>query len=694
MKMEAIDTFTFLVNWKKSTMDSLLLIDPSLNKKMVNTALDEIIFNMINNRELALVNNYTNKIAKTDVLSLINMIYDNNLLLAGAGVLFLPHDAKPNPLIDFILYIMGQRAKFKKIRKKYAKFSEEWYEADRSQNSKKLVINSLYGAIGYAMFVLHNRFIAESVTNTGRNILSSAAESFEAFLSDSVNFSTEEELMVYINNIVEEYNSLYKGKLDLGEIFNLKEDWYSKVYNRLLNKCKFNYDNNIPSIIGDMLLNLDAENLVLLYYKNNFFEFCRNDFIKEKILYIVNNTDNSEMWNLSTNSNERVNDMMNSILEFLSIFVLYDYPCYDRIRKCIYVDKGSVCYMDTDSNFIGLYRFASLVKDEFCNNHYNRSEDEVDIMSVSIALAICNVVVDKALHTMCKFMNVPKEFADQLGMKNEFFMNRIVFTGAKKRYISNAIYQEGQLLKDGIGEPEIKGFDFKKASVKAHITEFYTQICLDDILRSKEIDIEKIYGKMIWLKHDIEQSMLKGESKYYKQTTVQILEHYKFPYSNAASSAVVLWNVLCPEYRIDLPSDVDVVPIKSLGARKLVEKTEAKINPKTGGIMKVESTTFDLERNGTVTIRKFAELFPEAYDRLLNGIYLNPDLAIRKMSMNYIAKPKNDNIILPDWYSFLVDTEKVVNDTLGLFYPILESLGMKMLKTNASTQHLSNIVSL
>ena len=64
------------------------------------------------------------------------------------------------------------------------------------------------------------------------------------------------------------------------------------------------------------------------------------------------------------------------------------------------------------------------------------------------------------------------------------------------------------------------------------------------------------------------------------------------------------------------------------------------------------------------------------------------------MGLTSIAKPKNSDVPIPDWLSFLMDYEKVVQDDLNLIAPILKSLGLNGLKTNASTEYITNIIDL
>jgi hypothetical protein len=286
-------------------------------------------------------------------------------------------------------------------------------------------------------------------------------------------------------------------------------------------------------------------------------------------------------------------------------------------------------------------------------------------------------VIDRGLHTLCKYMGTHKEHADRLGMKNEFYLSRIMFTeNTKKRYISNSVLQEGQLLQGGAGKPDIKGFDFKKAVTKDRIRKIYTSICEDDILRAEKIDVESIYQKVLELKSNIEESLRRGESEFFKQANVQIIEHYKEPYSTQGVVAVLLWNCLNPQYAMELPTDCDIVPIKELTGPK-----------------------YDKARGKTVWkneefVMEFKEKFPEAYDRLERDIFHNSNEEIRKMGLTSIAKPKNNDVPIPEWFEFLLDTQKVVQDDLDLIAPILRSLGLNGLKTNASTEYITNIIDL
>lgn len=493
---------------------------------------------------------------------------------------------------------------------------------------------------------------------------------FENFLSGSIQFNTEEEIYKYFTNIINEYDE--RIDYSIFEIDNVDH----KVVKKLVNLCAFDPSDEFIMTLEKMVHNLNYGQKVLLYFKNNLYEFSSLPFIRDKLLYITNNLDEFKAPDKSLINDDLIKSYIDEIWDFYEMFVLYNYPIYDRVRKAMFTDRTNVLYVDTDSNFLGLNKWVCFMKEEILNNHFNKEEREIDFIAVNLMALFLSNVIDRGLHTLAKYMNVKKEHADRLNMKNEFYLDRILFTDAKKRYISNSVLQEGQLLNNGIGLPDIKGFDFKKAGTKPYIRDYYTNICLDEILRAKKIDVEKIYKQILVLKDEIDESMKKGENRFFKQATVQIVDHYKNPYSTQGIVAVLLWNCLNPTYAMELPTDCDIVPIKELSGPKYDEAS---------GKMRWPNEEFVME---------FKERFPEEYARLDKQIYNNPNQLIRNMGLTSLAKPKNQEIAVPDWFEFILDTEKVSLDALNLISPVLKSLGLNGLKTNASTEYMTNIIDL
>lgn len=685
----------FIQRWKNKVLDILKLNYPDISNKKLEKHVDQIIKDNLKNPQAGLINNYINKVVKTDVLSIIDSIEKNSLIIGGGGVLYQPHNVKDNPLLEFIKDKMAQRNLQKKQRGLYEKGTDEWLSKDIGQLITKTLINVLYGTMGYAGFILYNLFIAESITNQGKQIVCTAVETFENFLSDAVKFSTSGELYEYIGNIHTEYNEKYKDKLDT-TIFEF-DDMNEIISERVISKCAFTVDDNVKSSIYNIVSNMDNTEKILLYYKNNLDKFNNHPVIKEKLKYIINNINRLTAGELSLVEDKKIQKNIEEMWELYETFIFYNYPIFDRVRKAMYVDKTNVIYVDTDSNFLGLSKYV-----EFLNGldeSYSKTDQDLSLTSINIMVIFLSMVINKSLYTLAKYMNVVDEYANRLHMKNELVISRILLVLKKKRYIANAISQEGHILGDGIGMAEIKGFDFIKSTTKPFVKDYFTNICLEDILRAEKIDVPNIFKKLVILREDIETSMKKGESKYFKQANVKTIENYKNPYSTQGVKSIILWNVLSPNYPIEFPSDVDIIPIKDFTFKKPSQKPEKakkdlESNPKTKKAVKAIGVDDDRLYLKNKNTKWLYDTYPDVFRMIEKEIYLNPNPDIRHMGLTYIAKPKNTDVPTPDWFHAIVDTEKIVVSTLKLFSPILESLGLTNLRVSSTVSYPSNMIDL
>lgn len=661
----------FIRKWKDEMKVYLNLHFPNASNKKLEKYLDSVVSDNMKNPKCMLINNYKNMQINTDVLNVLDMIEEHNLIIGGAGCLYVQHAEKLSILIPYIVNLKEVRDFHKAERKKYEKYSREWLNEDIAQNNTKTKTNSLYGAIGYSKFILHNRFIAESVTSCGRQIICTAVMCFENFLGEGIKFNEPSEIFHFINMVRKDLKENFQD-LDCG-VFGYSESQINRqVKERLLSLCEFELTTAFDYTLELTINKLTLAEKVVLYYKNNIFEFFRVPFISDKLKFIIQNIDQLLLPEVDNIQSLEAREVFDSLYEFVKTFVLYEHPIFDRVRKSMYTDKEEVLYVDTDSNFLKMNRWITFVEKEILENQIHTSYRDFQLIASNIMTIMLTDVIDKNLQDLAKYMNTTPEYAIKLNMKNEFFLEKIVFTPAKKRYISNALVQEGVILNKGEGVPEIKGFDFKKSTTNTLVRDYLTDICLNHILKVDDIDVENIYELMMKLKEDIKVSMTNGESTFYKQANVQTIEHYKQPYSHQGSTSVILWNCLMPEYALELPTDVNIVPIIDIGGKR-----------KPNG-------EFENKKN----IEWFKSKYPKEFERINKHIYQNRNPLIANMSLKSIAKPKNDSIEIPEWFSDLVDSEKVVQDTLGLFHSIAESLGLKLLHTNASTKYLSNMVDL
>lgn len=668
-----------VINEWKSEMTKLLKMKygNKFSKTELSDKLDHIIDKNLKNPSVSVFNNYTNESTRSTILELTDFIEDNHIIITGGGCLFLPHGTKPNILIDFIMEIMKRRKDAKKMRKNYDKGTANWLRWDIAQLLNKLVINSLYGCMGYPGFALYNVFTAEAITAQGRHIITTAINMVEGFVGSAFYFADENELMHYMYNVHEEYKRY--GDLDVS-VFGVS-DYLPMTYDKLINNSKFTISDQLRNSIHQMLIDKPQGELALLYYKNNLLEFSRLDIIKAKFKYVVENNGLLSFCEMDLLKNDEMRKVVKDIWDLYEVFVLYNYPVNDRIRKAMYLPKTRALYTDTDSVFVSVFHLVDYMKnDVFHGNNPMASDNDLTFTSVNLMLIFINIAIDRALKTLCSSTNIEPDWAVKLGMKNEFYLKRILFMEKKKRYISLSVLQEGQLLGNGRGLPEIKGIEFIKSNTKPYLREFYTKLSTEEILESENINPNKIFKKMAQLKADIEYGMSHGDSKFYKQAKVKTPDNYKNPFSTQGITAVMLWNTICPDMQIELPADVNIVPIKSLKQEKPKQDTPTQM------------VTADPLKNKHVA--ELAEKHPEVYDRLYKGIYMNENPLIRYMNLTSIALPKNTDMEIPQYVFELINYDDIVTNSIQLYLPVMESLGIHSVPTTANTSHMTNIIQL
>ena len=649
--------------WKKYNMDVIReRFGDTISMIKVEEYLDQIIASELKDPTVYVVNNQKRIVSTIDLLALTESIEDQNLLIGGASVLFCQHDQMKNPVRNFILRQRNKRKEEKKKRDTYDKVlnPEEWMKWDIKQLNTKILQNSLYGVLGYAKFILHNLFLAESITRMGRVIISTAACGFENFLADNIKFSTTSEIYEYINLIIKEYEDLYKGKMTFSILGITKTS--EEVFDRIMKKCSFYVPGNTQRHLMAMINRQTDDIKLLLYYKNNFLEFNRIPCIKEKIKFFMSRIDELKLPSLEKIKDEEARKEVADLWNFYDVFVFYNHPIYDSVRKMAYGTREAVLYIDTDSNFVALNRWVQQIRHEIMEDQYPQDPKEMVFICANIITIFLTTVVDRNLKMYARNCNVSEKWAQYLSMKNEFFFWRILFGDVKKRYIDLQMIQEGKLLNDGNGIPEIKGYDLQKSTTKENLQKFYTDLCMKQILSPDEIDLRTIMLDIDALKKEIRRSMEAGESLYFKQANVNPPEHYATPLRISGIKAVMLWNALSPEYAIELPSDVDIIPIRNINSAKG---------------------------------REWLQLhYPDVYARFEREIINNRNPNIAQMSCNVIAKPKNANIPMPEWLKDMMDTAKVVNSTVKLIAPIMESLGLKVQRPSSTKEYLTNIVDL
>ena len=363
--------YRFINGWVNQATRMLMLEDPSRNEKAIRKALISYAEKNIKNPKLSLVNNYRHVCRRDGMLELCELLLSGQVILGGDGNLYVQHDTALSILYKVIRYLQDKRNADKAKRGEYDKVLEaaQWLYYDIKQGNDKVAVNALYGVLGYMRFPLFNVNLAQSITSFGQLIISTATCCFENFMSDNIKFVSYTELISYIYEIDKEYHSLMdKDNFDK-KIFELIEDVpIESVMRRLLRKIDFELQSNEMQTVIDILTNMHPDALKMVMYKNNLQEFNDTNFMRYHYTKIFNEIENltvPEMWafdkaeKTGTVAAPEAKTDIQYLFEIYDVFVHYNHPIFDKVRRCKYTDKHSVLYIDTDSNFLGLDEFIS-----------------------------------------------------------------------------------------------------------------------------------------------------------------------------------------------------------------------------------------------------------------------------------------------------------------------------------------------
>lgn len=668
---------TFKDGWVSQMSEMLELANLSdldmTHDELVN-ALSEIYSENMKAPPTNLVNNYKGFSAQCSLEEVFNIILSKNCILAGDGVLFHTHDKALSDMVPVIIKYQKDRKKEKNLMKQYEKGTAEYLYHDRNQRNKKVVINALYGLFGYAKFRFFNINIAQAVTASGQLIISTATCCFENFLADNTKFILFDECILFISRIREFYSSL--SEEDTLIFSKLPDVSIEDVLIRLRDHSYNDYTEKDAAYIIQCLAHLSQDELKLVYYKNNLKAFNDTKFIHNLLQEIFDSIEHLQLGELSAfDEPEKFNticepnakSLVEKLIHLYDVFVLDTHQIFDRVRRTKYTPKKSVMYIDTDSNFVALEEYV----DYFINTINDKYNDMGSFIfkCTSILTMIVSHVVSLTYSVFAQSMNMDMEYGSRIRMKNEFLFSILVFGTSKKRYFGKMIIQEGKMIKDGKGDIEIKGFDFKKAATKVEIYDKICKMLFNTILDVNQISYGDILRSANEFKNNIRKDILNGSDLYYKQLSVSTPDKYKNPYSMQGIKGVLLWNAIVEKQeRMEFPTEVDIIPIPF---DKFSEKgfNEFLQNPAEFFNKHINDAKYKVLYN-------FYKNYNTEFTRMILTIREHPDIWNKFPSS--IAKPRALTD-LPDWLKSIIDIDTIVHNNVNLINPILESVGVPII---------------
>lgn len=638
----------FIEQWKEHQTQAIKTMYPQLEDDKIDRLLEDMIKEQMVNPKATLHNNYEHKALNIDLLSVIDWIDRVKPIIAGFGCFFKNQDTEINPTATMLNKFIKSRKAYKKRLEDFPSDSEEYARYDRLQLTEKINVNSYYGCSGATTSNYFNLYTAQSCTATGQSLISTTCTTFEYFLVDNNPFFSLDECMTFLNFV-----STKEQKMDDSFVPNVKRE---QVYERIISKF-YDWKENYEEPIRLYLDNLDQSQLKRLYYVNNLYEFSRIEKIRKLLIRVIG-TDESFM-----NPNKLPKDVIepiNKLWSYYEEFVLYNNFAFERINRLKTKPRKSVTTIDTDSNMLSLLPWIEFVKEELMPESVklqNKDADEFLFASINTMAFILTKVVTEVLNNYTARCNILPSFQPNINMKNEFLFSKQILANVKKRYITNVLLREGNLVTPS--KIDIKGFDFVKSTTTEETSSYFKELIKKYILFTEEIDVIGLVQELEQFQESIYTSLKNGEKKYLTPASVKEVEGYADPFKMQGVRGVIAWNSAYPDQEIQLPEKLDLVKVK-LAA-------EEELDP-------LKDINYDIYKN------------------LKKGIFGSSNEKIRKKGVAVIAIPRNVEKI-PDWIIPFIDYDEIVNNVMKKFYPVLDSLGLEIFSVSKRTYH-SNILEL
>ena len=691
-----------LNDYKDEAFRALSKLKPQLTWNEIQKAIDYSVNKRYKEVPCTVNNNYTKAQLNSTLMEMADWIQEKEPICTAYGVMFKRHNDKMNPLIKLIKEFMENRDVYKK--KMFKALDNHNYDEAEIYNLQQLLTkrdsNSIYGAMGNAACVLYNLYVAASVTAQGRSVISSATMFFEGFLSNNVKFGSLEEVVHYIDNIVQEKPQRRYNDWNILDRNISIEECFSKVVltcgDWRKGKIKWVPDNDDLQIIWDILSRSSQEDINRIYYKNNLYAFIDNTVITNALVYIL--TSLRKPYLTPADVPEEIKVELDTLQDFMREYVYYKYMYIDRIDRCDNMIKNVCVISDTDSTIVSFDKWYHYVLGKLEGISIPITAQEFDIEGyyddmiqgkivntpkVELKYDFYNDEVIEAQAKVKPFTIIPQnnlrfsiiniiayisgnlcnEYIEEytkcnhswqegkkclLYLKNEFLFSRALLTNNKKNYATNRELQEGVIIEQTRSRAlDIKGMPINKSTLNEYAKDRLQKILYEKILTADKIVPEDIIGEIAIFEKDIEQSLMNGEKKYYKPLQIKAASSYEDPMRQQGIKAAIIWNkVKGPELEtIDLDS------------RNKID------------IVKVNITPTNIDR--------IKDKFPEVYYRFMT---LFQDQSIFKNSyvIDTIAIPSD--VEPPEWVREFIDIKTITNDNISNFP--FESVGITRLGSN------------
>lgn len=703
------------------------LVYPDIPNDALERALEWSITDRYKRHEVVLTNNYSNqRIEGMGIDELTEYILSKQPIITPYGVMFKKPGTSPTPLLKMIKSFMDLRGVHKDEMFKYPKGSDEFDYYNLLQLLDKIDANGTYGILSQPTCLLYNVNVAASITAQGRALIATASMFFESFLSNSVKFSSLNEVIQFIDCTIMERESRKYNDQDILDRNIGREECFSKIVLSIGDfkhgKVKWYPTMDDLDVIWTIINRLDQEDVNRVYYKNNLYSFLDNKSMGNALIYILKSLKSPYL-----NPNEVPKEIaieLEALTDILREYVMYKHHWIDVVDRCDNMIKNVTLLSDTDSDIVCVetwyqynlqkvkgidlpilnqevdeFKYVNgdddyieksttqkvldfdFYKDEIIEIEKTINQDKIipqenlrySIINIAayILSNLANEYIEDYTHRNFSYVEGRKCY---LYLKNEFLFKVALLTNNKKSYATKQEIQEGKFVPEN-ESLDIKGLAIKKSTINDKAREELERILYDEILNTDKIDQVTIIKKLAILEKQIFQSLQSGSKEFYKPVTIKSMSNYEDPMGIQGIKASVIWNMVRGENlpAIDLTArnriDIVKVNINKESAIKIKE-----LYPETYGniIAAIESLEIsELERSRARAKKRGKEV-----------------ASIPDISITALAIPTD--VDTPKWALEFIDYKTIINDCLCNF-PI-ESVGISKMDNN--NINYTNIVSI
>ena len=748
----------YLKKYKERMCQAMMQANPTWKKKDVEKIIERTIEERLENPTVTLDNNYTHEQKDSTLLSVLDWSLDRKPLIAGNGTFYKNQYEALNPTREMLDEWAENRKFFKKkmfqAGEMYGTNSREYNDNDRKQLNEKINMNSYYGGSGAKTSAFYSKWSGPATTLTAQSVISTAEQTFEAFLADNYVFLNLTELIEWIRSILKK--DFY---LDDFIVRVKRQDVIQHLLSRILNK-----EENDEEILQNYLTDCTIDELTFLYYKNNMIEFIENhNPVKDMIIDILEKVENydhvnekdpqwlryipskhydefknqsAKKWNKFVNKEMFMdpNSPPDSIIKELDVlseciikYVYTEYLSFDRIYRLKNFFRNTVTVIDTDSNFLSLdilmnYLLNSVIEPD----GYGRSQRHNEFVLINTITFIITKIIRITLDFYGKQSNIPEEYRGRFDMKNEFFDELLVIAEKKKRYITKQTLREGNY--NDPPKIDTKGFDFKKATTSEYAEKVFNQLIKDYVVTPEHVDVKSLINGLRAFKKEIITSIRNGERKFLPNGNAKEFGAYKEPGREQSVRGVLTWNYLYPDNQIELPAKISLVKMNIFNEEDMedLERTHPEIHQTIMDKIFNDTTGFFVTSTFIPPITyvnpkkkewysdipkkyqtKFKKLGPFEWNKWVDKV-MDHEVKVadkeregyyeyKKRGLQVLAIPSNAKI--PDWAMPYIDYDTMVNTIIAPFKPVLEIFNAKFPEigktrngVNRKTATVSNII--